>query len=57
VETGETMVRVTGLTSSGISVEIFCYILTADWNQFYAIQGELFLRINEVLNQTGVELA
>lgn len=57
VEAGQAMVRVTGLTSAAVNVEIFCYVLTADWDRFYAIQGELFLAINEVLKSTGVELA
>lgn len=57
VEAGEAMVRVTGLTSSAVNLEVFCYVLTADWNKFYAIQGDLLLLINEVLRTTAVELA
>ncbi len=57
VEAGQAMVRVTGLTSTAVNLEVFCYVLTADWDQFYATQGELFLLINEVLKSTGVELA
>lgn len=57
VETGAAMARVTGLTSSAVNVEIFCYVLTADWDRFYEIQGELFLLISDVLKSTGVELA
>jgi MscS family membrane protein len=57
VEAGQEMVRVTGLTSTAINLEVFCYVLTADWDKFYALQGELFLLINEVLMATAVELA
>jgi MscS family membrane protein len=56
VEDGQEMVRVTGLTSAAVNLEIFCYVQTTDWERFYAIQGDLFLVINEVLTSSGVEL-
>jgi MscS family membrane protein len=57
VEAGQAVVRVTGLTSAAVNVEVFCYVLTADWDRFYAAQSELFLLLNEVLRSSGVELA
>jgi hypothetical protein len=35
---------------------VFCYVRTTDWDQFYSVQGELFLAINEVLKGTDIEL-
>jgi MscS family membrane protein len=57
VEAGKSTIRVTGLTSSAINVEVFCYVRTTDWDQFYSVQGVLFLAINEVLKSTKIELA
>ena len=57
VEPRHAMVRVTGLTSAAVNVEVFCYLRTADWDDFYVAQGELLLDINEVLKAAGVELA
>ncbi len=57
VEAGQQIVRVIGLTSAAVNLEIFCYVMTSDWNKFYEIQGGLFLAINEVLKSENVELA
>lgn len=56
VEAEKSMIRVTGLTSSAVNVEIFCYVLASDWDEFYSVQGDLYLIINEVLRSTEVEL-
>jgi MscS family membrane protein len=57
VEAGEMSVRLTGLASASFNLEIFCYILTSDLKEFYRIQTELLLAMNQVLNNTKVELA
>ena len=57
VEAGEMSVRLTGLASASFNLEIFCYILTSDLKEFYRIQTELLLAVNQVLNNTKVELA
>jgi MscS family membrane protein len=57
IEAGQSIVRIISLTSAAVNVEVFCYVLTSDWNQFCSIQGELFLAINEVLKSASVELA
>ena len=41
--------RLVGLGSASFSIELFCYVLTADINEFYKIQGELLLGINPCL--------
>ena len=57
VETVPTPVRITGLGSASINVEIFCYVLTPDINRFYTIQGDLYLAINRALEAAQIELA
>jgi MscS family membrane protein len=57
VESVPTPVRVTGLAAAALSVEIFCYVRTADTNRFYSIQGDLLLSINRALRQANVDLA
>jgi MscS family membrane protein len=57
VECVPTPVRVTGLSAAALSVEIFCYVRTADIDKFYTIQGDLLLGINRALQEANVELA
>jgi MscS family membrane protein len=57
VESVPTPVRVTGLAAAALSVEIFCYVRTADVNEFYTIQGDLLLDINRALQEANVDLA
>jgi len=57
VEVVPTPARLTALASASFSLELFCYVRTADINEFYKIQGDLLLVINEVLKSSNVELA
>lgn len=57
VEPGPSPARLTGLSSASFSLEIFCYVLTADINEFYRIQGDLLLGVNHVFASSNVELA
>lgn len=57
VEVGPSPIRLSGFTSASFAMEIFVYILTSDINEFYKIQAELFLAIDDVLTSSGVELA
>jgi MscS family membrane protein len=52
-----TPVRIVGLTAGAMNIEVFCYVSTRDVNQFYAIQGDLYLAINKVLSEAKIELA
>jgi MscS family membrane protein len=56
VELVPTPVRLIGLTATAFSIEIFCYVLTPDIDQFYKAQGELLLAVNEALQAAHVEL-
>jgi MscS family membrane protein len=57
VEIGPSPIRISALTSGSFTLEIFAYALTADSNEYYKIQAELFLAIDDILTSLGVELA
>ena len=57
VEPSSSRARIVGLASESFSLEMFCYVLTADINDFYRIQGDLLLRLNEVFKALKVDLA
>jgi MscS family membrane protein len=57
VESVPTPVRVTGLAAAALSIEIFCYVRTAELDKFYIIQSDLLLAINRALQEANIELA
>jgi len=57
VESVPTPVRLTGLTAAAFNMEIFCYVLTPDIDEFYKIQSELLLAINDAFQAAHLELA
>ncbi|HZS53461.1 MAG TPA: mechanosensitive ion channel family protein [Bryobacteraceae bacterium] len=57
IELGPSPVRISGLTAGAFIIEIFAYVRTADINEFYKIEAELFLIIDDVLISAGVEVA
>jgi MscS family membrane protein len=56
VELGPNPVRISALSAASFAIEIFAYVLTPDINEFYKIEAELFLTLDDVLTSTGVEL-
>jgi MscS family membrane protein len=50
-------VRFIGIGSYSYDIEIFAYVLTADWNEFLGIQEELLLRILETVEAAGTAIA
>jgi MscS family membrane protein len=50
-------VRLTALGSSSRDIEIFAYVRTGDWGEFLAIQEEIFLRIIQIVEQSGTSFA
>jgi MscS family membrane protein len=57
IEAVPTPVRISGLTTAAFNLELFCYVLTADIDEFYRIGSELYLKIDNVLAAASVELA
>ena len=56
VQVGPSPIRISNLTSPSFSVEMFAYVLTADIDEFYKIEADLFLQINDLVTTAGVEL-
>jgi MscS family membrane protein len=57
LEAGPTPIRLSSLTAASFALEIFVYALTADINEFYKIEADLFIEIDDALSAGGVELA
>ncbi len=57
VETKSVRVRLTDIAGASLSVEVFVYILTRDFNEFAAIREDLLLRIMDVMEDAGGGLA
>jgi MscS family membrane protein len=57
VETNSARARLISFTDGGITVEIFCYILTVDGAEALAIQEDLLLRIMDLVKNAGTSLA
>jgi MscS family membrane protein len=59
VDPASVRVRLLRLGAFSLDVDIFAYVYvaTGDWNEFLELQEELLLRILEIVQQTGAELA
>jgi MscS family membrane protein len=57
VETKSVRVRLTDLAGAGHSVELFGYILTQDYNEYAAIREDLLLRVMDLVEDSGANLA
>lgn len=57
VEAQSVRVRLTDIAGSALNVEVFCYILTRDYNEYAAIREDLLLRMLDVVEDSGGVLA
>lgn len=57
VETKSVRVRLTDIAGTSLSMEVFAYILTREFNEFAAIREDLLLRIMDVMENSGGGLA
>jgi MscS family membrane protein len=57
VETKSVRVRLTDIAGTSLSIEVFVYILTRDFNEFAAVREDLLLRIMDVMEDSGGGLA
>ena len=53
VETEGARNRFVSFDESALSMEIFCYVLTRDFNEFLAIREDLLLRIMDIVDAAG----
>jgi MscS family membrane protein len=57
IESQSVRVRLTDIAGSSISIEVFCYILTREFNEYAAIREDLLLRMLDVVEDSGGVLA
>jgi MscS family membrane protein len=57
VESVETPARIVGIAAGYFTLEVFAYVRTADVNEFYGIQSELLLAMNDIFTSSQIELA
>jgi MscS family membrane protein len=57
IEAGPSPIRLSNLTSASFALEIFAYALTRDIDEFYKIEVDLFLEIDDALAACGLDLA
>jgi MscS family membrane protein len=57
IEAKTVRVRLTDIAGSSLSIEVFAYILTQDFNEFAAIREDLLLRMMDVVDDAGSGLA
>ena len=57
IETTTARVRLTELASNSINVELVCYVLTRDFDEFAAAREDLLLRIMNFVEDSGTSLA
>ncbi|MGA7220050.1 MAG: mechanosensitive ion channel family protein [Candidatus Sulfotelmatobacter sp.] len=50
-------VRLIELTSSSLNIELLCYVLTRDFNEFAEVREELLLRIMKYVEDSGTNFA
>jgi MscS family membrane protein len=57
IESNSVRVRLIELTSSALNVELVCYILTQDFNEFAAVREDVLLEIMNLVEDAGASLA
>jgi MscS family membrane protein len=57
IERKTVRVRLTELASAAINVELVCYVLTQDFNEFAAVRESLLLRIMKFVEESEARLA
>src|SRR5580692_8040298 len=57
IEKNTMRVRLIELTASAINVELFCYVLTRDFDEFATAREQLLLRIMKFVEESGTNLA
>jgi MscS family membrane protein len=57
VDHGSVRVRFFRFGAFSLDLEIFAYVFAHDWNHFLQVQEELLLRVMEIVQQTGAQIA
>jgi MscS family membrane protein len=57
IESSSMRVRLMELTASAINIELACYVLTQDFDEFAAVREDVLLRIMDFVENSGASLA
>jgi MscS family membrane protein len=57
IETSTVRIRLVEVTSSSLNVELVCYVLTRDFNEFAEVREDLLLRVMKFVEESGANLA
>jgi len=57
VESDTIRVRLMELTATALNIELLCYVLTRDFNEFAEVREELLLQIMKFVEESGTSLA
>jgi MscS family membrane protein len=57
IERSTVRVRYVGYGPSSRDVQIRVYALTQEWNEFYAIREDIFLRVDQIVAESGTSFA
>lgn len=57
IETASVRVRLSEVAGSSLSIELFAYVLTREFNEYAAVREDLLLRILDVMDEAGGTLA
>ena len=57
IEQDTLRIRFVGYGASSQDIQIRVYATTRDWNDFYAIQEDVFLRVGEIVDDSGTSFA
>lgn len=57
IESETVRIRFAGFGASSMDVSIRVYALTRDWNEFFAVREDVFLRANDIVTDSGASLA
>ena len=50
-------VRFAGYGDSSLNIDVMTYAMTRDWNDFFAIREDVYLRIKEIITASGTDFA
>lgn len=57
VETGALPVRLVGVGTYSLNVEVFAYVKTSDYDEFLSVQQELLIKLLQAVERAGTALA
>jgi MscS family membrane protein len=57
IESKTVRVRLTDIAAGTLPVEIFCYVLTVDYNEYAAVREDLLLRMMDLVEEAGTGVA